>query len=302
MRDLDGNLSRLQDELAAGRVRVGQYDQFVIHDPKRRTITAPCFRERVLHHAIINVCEPVFERWLIPDTYACRVGKGRLACIARAAHFARSHEYFLKMDVRKYFDSIAHPILLQQLCRHFKDSQLLQLWERIIESYHVTPGRGLPIGALTSQHLANFYLGTFDRYLKETRQVRGYVRYMDDSVVWAESSGVLKALRGEVGDVLDQQLSLKLKDNSVLNRVDFGMDFLGLRVFRDHLRLSRRSKVRYVRKLRCLESLFEDGYLSERDLQRRAGSLTAFITTRGVCSCRFRQHVLEHLEVGGPRP
>ncbi len=299
---MDNNLARLQEELASGRVRVGQYNQFVIHDPKQRTITAPCFRERVLHHAMMNVCEPVLERWLIPDTYACRVGKGRLACVDRAAKFAGRHEFFLKMDVRKYFDSIPHDRLLQQLCRRFKDPELLQLWQRIIESYRVTPGRGLPIGALTSQHLANLYLGTLDRHIKETWRMRGYVRYMDDFVVWADCSRSLKTLLADIDGLLDGQLSLRLKENSVLNRTGFGMDFLGVRIYRDHLRLSRRSKVRYARKMRILEDLFELGYISESELQRRAGSLTAFITTRGVSSWRYLATVLQRLKVGGPRP
>lgn len=300
--DLEGNLSRLQNELSAGNVHVGNCQQFIIWDPKQRTITAPCFRERVLHHAIMNVCEPIFERWLVADTYACRVDKGRLACVDRARGFARRYHYFLKMDVRRYFDSISHDILLRQLCRRFKDADLLQLLQRIIESYRVAPGRGLPIGALTSQHLANFYLGTLDRFVKEDRAIRGYVRYMDDFVVWADSIGALKTVQEEIIEVLDDGLSLCPKHNSILNRTDFGMDFLGLRVFRDHLRLARRSKVRYARKVKCLEALFEEGEIAESDLQRRVGSMTAFIMTQGVCSWRFRQTVLERSTVGGPRP
>ena len=167
---------------------VGRFSQFVIHDPKERIITAPCFAERVLHHAVMNVCEPKFEQWLINDTYACRVGRGQGAALSRAQQFARRFPFFLKIDVRKYFDSISHEILLSRLDLLFKDRRLLDLFERIVHSFRGNLGRGLPIGSLTSQHLANFYLGWFDRYAKETLRLKGYVRYMDDMALWADSS------------------------------------------------------------------------------------------------------------------
>ena len=102
------------------------YHQFTIFDPKQRLITAPCFRERVLHHAIMNVCEPVFERWLIADTFACRRGKGRIAALNRALQFSWRHGFFFKLDIRKYFDSVSHPILKTRLERLFKDRMLLR--------------------------------------------------------------------------------------------------------------------------------------------------------------------------------
>ena len=108
---LEENLAELASELAAGTYEVGPYHQFTIFDPKERTITAPCFRDRVLHHALTLVCEPVFERFLIADTFACRRGKGREAAVERARYFARRYPWFLKLDVRKYFDSIDQEIL-----------------------------------------------------------------------------------------------------------------------------------------------------------------------------------------------
>jgi hypothetical protein len=106
--DLEGNLQRMGDEIRAGTIAVGQSRQFVIHDPKRRLITAPCFAERVLHHAIMGVCEPMFEGWLIDDTFACRRNLGRIAALHRAQQFSRQGEFYLKFDIRQYFDSIAH--------------------------------------------------------------------------------------------------------------------------------------------------------------------------------------------------
>lgn len=124
---LDERIVELSDGLRDGTFPVGRFQQFVVRDPKERIITAPCFAERVLHHAIMNVCEPHFERWLIADTFACRRGKGRSAALTRARQFARVHEWFLSMDVRKYFDSIDHAVLRDALARRMKDVRLLAL-------------------------------------------------------------------------------------------------------------------------------------------------------------------------------
>ena len=189
---LDENLEQMRGELLSGDVALGDYHQFTIFDPKQRLITAPCFRERVLHHAIMNVCEPVFERWLIADTFACRRGKGRLAALHRSRQFAGQSAFFLKLDVRKYFESVSHEILVARLERLFKDRRLITLLRAIVTGFESTPGRGLPIGSLTSQHLANFYLGWLDRFVKEDLKVRGYVRYMDDCALWGDTSRQLR--------------------------------------------------------------------------------------------------------------
>jgi hypothetical protein len=297
--DLEANLQAMRQGLLRGNVPVGRFHQFVIHDPKERVITAPCFEERVLHHAIMTVCEPVFERWLIADTYACRVGKGRLAALERARAFARRFTVFLKLDIRKYFDSISHDELLRRLARLFKDRRLLDLLERIIRSFRGSIGRGLPIGSLTSQHLANFYLGWFDRFVKEHLQVKGYVRYMDDMALWTDSTREMSACLAAGREFLAGELHLELKESPYLNRVRHGMDFLGCRVFPSHLTLNRRSRIRFRRKLSALESGFETGRFNELDLQQRATSLVAFTACGGVSSFHFRSRLLQR--AGGER-
>jgi hypothetical protein len=124
---LDHNLEEMTEQLLAGNCPLGRYRQFIIHDPKERIITAPCFAERVLHHDIRNVCEPIPDRWLIDDTYACRTGRGRVAALQRAQSFARPFPYFLKLDVRKYFDSISHDRLLERLALHGKAAAVQSL-------------------------------------------------------------------------------------------------------------------------------------------------------------------------------
>lgn len=240
-------------ELAEGTYEVGPYHQFTIFDPKERLITAPCFRDRVLHHAVTLVCEPVFERLLIADTFACRRGKGRIAAVERARSFARCFHWFLKLDIRKYFDSIDHAILSRLLRRKLKDRRLLELFDRIIASYEVAPGRGVPIGSLTSQHFANFYLGQLDRFVKEELQAGGYVRYMDDFVVWGKDRAGLTTVRDRIKEFVARELSLTLKPHPYINQSRWGMDFLGCRVKPSHIGLNRRSRVRFGRRLPWLE-------------------------------------------------
>lgn len=300
--DLDANLDEVGGLLMRGEFPFGSYHQFTIHDPKERLITAPCFRERVVHHAIMNVCEPVFERRLIADSFACRVGLGRPAALRRGMEFSRRFGFFLKLDIRKYFDSISRPILADRLGRIFKDRRLLDLSGRIIAGYEFSPDRGLPIGALTSQHFANFYLGWYDRFVKERLWVRGYVRYMDDCVLWSDSSAALREHLGATREFLATELDLTLKPEPYINRTAHGVDFLGARVFPNRVVLNRRSRTRFRRRLAALERAAAAGSIHEDDLQRRATALLAFTRQAGIKSWRFRRRVIESDSVSGHWP
>lgn len=297
--NLDANLTVLRDELLAGEVPVGNYHYFTIHDPKERVICAASFRERVLHHALMNVCEPILERAAIFDSYACRKGKGQLAAVARARHYAAQHGWFLKLDIRKYFDSVDQEVLKRLLARKFKDAGVLGVFARILASYHTAPGRGLPIGNLTSQHFANYYLAPLDRFIKEGLGRRAYVRYMDDFVVWGESGAALRKVWAAVETFLRTELNLALKPNTILNRTAQGMDFLGYRLYPGGLRLGRRSKVRLGRKFRRYERAFARGQWSELHLQQRMQALMAFTLPAHSRACR--QRVIERFGVAAYR-
>lgn len=299
---LDSNLGQMAEELRAGTFPVGRFHQFVIRDPKERTITAPCFAERVLHHAVMNVCEPVLDKWLIYDTYACRAGRGREAAVQRAQEFAHRYPFFLKLDIRRYFDSISHNVLLTRLGRLFNDERLLHLFARILDGFQGDRGQGLPIGSLTSQHFANFYLGGFDRFVKETLRVKGYVRYMDDSLLWGPSSSAMNDTLDRCREFVGQELQLEFKHHPYINRSQHGVDFLGSRVLPDHVRLNRRSRVRFAHKMAKLEQDYVAGLLGERELQERATSLVAFTQSAGAKSWQMRTGVLQRLPVSGRRP
>ncbi|MGA1839919.1 MAG: reverse transcriptase domain-containing protein [bacterium] len=273
---LGKTLSIMRNELEHEKFVFGKFSTFYVHDPKERLIYAPGFSERVLHHAIMNVCEPVFDRHLIFDTYACRKGKGRLAAIERAKNLSRSYLWFLKMDIHKYFDSIDHNILTGLLCRKFKDKGLLRLFGRVVGSYETKKGKGIPIGALTSQHFANLYLSPLDRFIKESLGCRAYVRYMDDMVIWGNKKNFLKSVLKAIKDFLNKNLALQFKPFPFINLCDNGLDFLGFRLFPTKVLLNRRSCKRLKRKWKKYSTLFDNGILSQRQFQDRVTALTAF--------------------------
>jgi RNA-directed DNA polymerase len=291
--NLDHNLHRLADQIKNQTLQLGQSHQFMITDPKQRLITAPCFRERVLHHAIVRVCERVFERWLIDDTYACRRGKGRIAALQQAQYFANRFPFFLKLDVRQYFPSVSHVRLEDLLKRLFKEPRLLALWKQVIASHAGDQRRGLPIGSLTSQHLANAYLGQLDRFVKEGLRVKGYLRYMDDMVLWGNNSAVLKEQLRELETFLDNRLELQFKASPYINKVAHGLDFLGARIFAGYLIPSRSTRIRYRRKVQRLERGYKNRSVTELELQQRVTAMTANLRVAGMQSWRWRRGVVD---------
>jgi RNA-directed DNA polymerase len=288
--DLDGNLGRLCAELRAERVTLRGYRMFDIRDPKPRRIAAPAFADRVLHHAILHVLEPELERIAIFDSYACRTGKGTHRALARAQQHCRRHGWYLQLDVRKYFDSVDHDVLKRLLARRLKDPPLLKLLFAIVDSHATAPGKGLPIGSLTSQHLANFYLARLDHFVQERLRLGAYVRYMDDFVCFADDKATLVAARQAIEEFLRDELQLELKHGGALDRTARGLGFLGMLVRGSHVRLMGKTKRRVRRKLRRLVQQHEDGDVGARELSVRATALLA--RTRQVAACGLRRRWL----------
>lgn len=293
--NFDDNIQKLQDQLLKREPDVGHYHFFTVRDPKVRTICAASFPERVLHHAVMNVCEPFLDSYAIYDSYACRKGRGNRKALARAGKFARKFPWYLKLDIQKYFDSIDHAVTMRLLSRRFKDADLLALFHKLLDTYHTQPGKGVPIGNLISQHLANFYLGCFDHYIKETRKIKAYIRYMDDFILFSEEKPVLKKELKEMEAFLKAHLDLTLKDNIMLNRSRLGVPFLGFRVFPNHMRLLPRSIRRFSKKFREYERNYCEGVWSERELIRHMEPLADFTNTAD--SVRLRRLVIERFGV-----
>jgi hypothetical protein len=271
---LEPELLRLQDELQAGRYQPGAYWYFTIHDPKERVIAVAPFRDRVVHHAIVRVLTPVYEPAFIFDSYATRPGKGTHAAIVRTQQFLRRFRWYLKTDIAKYFERVDHEFLLGLLQRKLKDRRMLDLLERIIHN-SPTPGKGLPIGNLTSQFLANVYLDPLDHDLKDTLGLRGYVRYMDDMVCFSDSKPLLREVQVRIEDFLCIRLALSLKPSATqLNRASHGLSFLGMRLFRRAIRVKPENRRRSLRRLRQALSAWQLGDITEEHMQQ---SLTSIV-------------------------
>jgi hypothetical protein len=268
---------------------------FTIHDPKQRLITAPVFRERVLHHAVINVCGPVLDRRLIHHSYACRNGKGTVAALHAACRFARAAPWFLKLDVRKYFESIPHSRLFAALERVFREQAVMQLLAALVAAYRPGLTHGLAIGTLVSQHLANFYLAPLDTMVLQELRPAGYVRYMDDLALWTADAASARHARDRLREFAHTRLGLQFK-TAYSNRTTHGMDFLGHRVFPHRLGLNRASRRRFRVKLSRLHRDWESGCLNEAAAQARATALTAF-TGHAQCLA-WRRHVVMTLGDG----
>ena len=280
----DTNLARLADAVLTGNVPLGGYHCFQVYDPKPRLIHAPSFPDRVIHHALLNRMVETFERTEVASSYACRPGKGVLAAAQAAQCAIRRFPWYVKIDIRGYFNHIDHAILFNLLGRRFKGRGGLALLKRIIDSYHTDPGRGLPIGTLTSQHFANFYLDGLDRLLLETLRVQAHVRYMDDILWWCESKSAAKAQLEAVRTFASQYRRLEIKPNPQINRSVRGVTFCGFRILPGALRLSRRRRLCYQRGRNHWEAAWRNGEIDARELQTAYAAIHSIVAhgdTRG---------------------
>jgi RNA-directed DNA polymerase len=283
--NLGKNLQIMSEQIVDGTIEVGNYHYFKIFDPKERQICAASFTERVLHHALMNVCHPMFETYQIYDSYASRPDKGTYAAIKRAELFTKQNDWFLKLDFRKFFDSIDHDILKKQLYRKIKDTDLLVLFYRIIDSYETIVGKGLPIGNLTSQYFANHYLAFADHHAKETLTAHAYVRYMDDIVIWHNDKNALLAMGRTYETFCFNYLKLELKQ-FCLNYTLKGVPFLGYLIYKNQTKLAQKSKRRFLNKLRQYQQNFDEGCWNETEFQRHLLPLIAFAQKANTLALR----------------
>lgn len=245
----DENIVSLHGQLKRGEYRTSAYSTFTIHEPKERIVSKlPYFPDRIVHHAIMNILEPVFTSVFTADTYSCIKRKG-IHGAANAVKAALSDPdetvYCLKLDIRKFYPSIDHCILKQLLQRKFKDRLLLDLLFEIINS-----APGIPIGNYLSQYFANFYLSGFDHWLKEVKRVKYYYRYADDIVILASNKNVLHSLFSDINIYMQERLKLEIKSNYQVFPVDArGIDFVGYVFRHGYTRIRKSIKQNFARKM-----------------------------------------------------
>ena len=276
---LEKNLFAIQKELINHSYLPGGYREFTVYERKPRVICAAPFRDRVVHHALCNIIEPIFDRTFIHDSYACRVGKGTHAAADRYTEFSRKNQFVLKLDIRQYFPSIDHAILYAQLSRRITDPEVCWLIRLILaskgdEGFLWTSGKGIPIGNLTSQFFANVYLSDFDHWLKESIGCRHYIRYVDDMVILSNNKPRLHSL---VPPVKEKLASLGLdihckKSNSF--PVSEGCDFMGYRIWPDHRRLRPDNSQGIYRRLKLLAAQYKAGTVN---LQNVSASVASWV-------------------------
>lgn len=290
---LDANLLQMQRELLDGTFGYGDRHRFRVYDPKEREISGPSFRMAVVLQAMMRICHPVFDDFQVDGSFASRPCRGTYAALERAQQLAGRYRWFAKLDVCKYFDHISHDVLMAQLCRLFKDPLLLLHFRNILDSHSAGQGRGVPIGYLTSQYFANHYLAVADHWCKEHLKVDDLDRYMDDTLFFSNDHRRLMRQVWEYRDYVRRELQLTLHE-PIVNRTKFGIPFLGYVAYRDTLRLSRRSQLRYQRKMRELAERLNADEIDEKTYAQRAQCLVAFVDKADSVGYRHRlAHVCE---------
>lgn len=259
----DKLLLDLQRKLTNGKYETSEYYVFKIYEPKEREIfKLPYYPDRIVHHAIMNIMEPIWVSAFVKGTYSC-IRKRGIHKALKDVKFALKDEintqYCLKLDIRKFYPSIDHDILKTIIRKKIKDKRLLSLLDEIIES-----AQGVPIGNYLSQFFANLYLTYLDHWIKEQKKVRYYFRYADDIVILGRDKQELRDLFYNIQDYLNNKLKLNFKDNWQIFKVDSrGIDFVGYRIFHTHTLLRKHIKKNFCKKINKLnkkQNLDKDTY------------------------------------------
>lgn len=275
--NVESNIARLSHEILQGVSPKGDFRSFYINDPKRRLIHAACFEDRLLHHAIMNIAAPVFEKTMVDSSYACRVGKGVHRAVADVQRKLQRYPWYVKTDISGYFPHIDHAILFHLLQKRFKGDDFLHLIWRVIKSFRSDEqlSTGLPIGSLTSQYFANYYFDGADRFLLESSSATAHVRYMDDVIFWCRTKEQAKETLACFKQYLWERRALVIKPNAQVNRSSHGVSFCGFRVQQNKILLNRRKKKRFLALRKQYETAWLNGEIDEMSLQQRFVSLYA---------------------------
>ncbi len=291
--NLEREVLRLERELQSGTYRPGRYTKIEIFDPKHRIVSAAPFRDRVVHHAFCAVCEPVFERGFIHDSYANRVGKGTHLAVARYEKFRDRFRYVFRCDIFRYFHTIDHEILKRDLRRRLACERTLDLADRIIDGsnpqepvYQLFPGddlltplerrRGLPIGNLTSQFFSNLYLDGMDHFIKEVLRAKGYLRYVDDFVLFHDDRERLEEWRDRLARFLEGRRLRLHPRKTLIQPTAETATFLGFVVLSGGRRRLPEDNVRRFRnRLRGLRDRWRHGTATREEVERRVQSWIA---------------------------
>lgn len=254
---LEANIFTLHEELTSGIYQHGEYQEFIVCDPKRRTIHKACVRDRVFQQGLYQALYPLFDPHFIYDSFSSRLDKGTHLGVVRLERAMRKitknwrrPAYALKCDIWKFFDSIDHQLLREILHQTVTESRVRDLVDVVLGSFEKSLGKGLPLGNVTSQLFANVYMNEFDQYVKHGLKQKRYFRYCDDFVILAETKEELEVILGKVRVFLRDRLLLELHPHKVeIRKIRRGVDFLGYVVFPHHRRLRTKTGRRVYKKI-----------------------------------------------------
>ena len=300
-KNLKHNLLLLRYELLLHCYKPKPLINFIVRDPKTRKISKSDFRDRIIHHALVNILEPIFDKAFIYDSYANRKTKGTLKAIQRFDNFKRKVSKnntvrccILKADIRKYFDNVDHKILVSVIKKKIFDKRIIWLIRKILEN-SINEGKGMPLGNLTSQFFANIYLNELDQFIKQKLRLKYYIRYVDDFVILHNSKERLERIKVTINKHLKKQLNLELHpDKSKINRLTRGTSLLGFRVFYFH-KLLKKSNIRKMDN--TLQTLKEKYYKKEVDYDGLYDFLEGWVAyTKNANAFILRRNILTGFE------
>lgn len=292
-KNLIQNILKLHHELKDFTYFPQPLKTFILRDPKTRKISKSAFRDRVVHHAIFRVIEPIFDKSFIYDSCANRIGKGNLFALKRFDEFKRQvsrnntrASFVLKADIKHYFEEVDHEVLINLLRRKIKDEKVIELIIKILNN-GTENGRSMPLGNLTSQFFANVYLNELDYFIKQILHVKYYIRYVDDFVILHESKEQLEEWKLEIENFLSERLKLELHpQKSKIIPLFQGVDFVGFRNFYNFKLLRKRNLRKFILKLKQ----YENGELNYEKLMESFQGWNAY--AKWASSYKLRRRVL----------
>ena len=302
--NLEENLIILQNELIWGTYAQGKHREFYVYVPKVRQIKALPFKDRVLQHAVNNVLEPIFDKKFDVHSYACRKGKGGHQASNTLKKWLYNAEkqgvqlYCLKCDIRKYFDSVHLKTLYNIVKRKIKDKKLLWLIRQILELK--TKERGIPIGNLTSQMLANVYLNELDKFVKSQLKVKKYMRYMDDFLILADNKEDLHMYLKEITSFLDNALKLELNHKTRIFPVKLGVEFVGYIHYANYIKVRTSTWKREKKSIKTALRQFENNKIDGSKVKNIVASIDGHLAHADAYTTRKRlnNYVIRKMEKG----
>lgn len=314
--NLEGNLLSLLEDLQNHTYKGGEYREFYVYEPKKRLIMSLPFRDRVAQWWVYSLLYPIFDKTFIDDSYACRKGKGQKAAADRLQEMLKQTEvlggdwYYLKLDIAKYFYRIYHDKLLKIIERKIKDPDMLELLAEIIKGDGTNCfglsicdnveeavrlyDRGMPIGNLTSQLLANVYLNELDQFCKKVLGTKFYIRYMDDVIILSQSKEELHEIKNRIEKFLDTELQLNLNKKTCIRPVSMGIQFVGLHIWSTHRTVRKSTSLRIKRRLKVSAKRYNTGKIT---YEKYNSTLQSYLGMTKHNDCyRFRLHLLNDVD------